>query len=432
MEGLCEPQSMVPGAAETLPFETLPVIAMIEQAGAIVARNKLARRLTGFSTGGKQPLGQALLGAYEFSGGDAARRCRFDCLVVRRQGVPLQVSVATEATLWQGQPAYLLLMMERTEGFAGQSDTGGSFLEDVLDATPEATVITHEGRVLHVNREFSRLFGYSLAESLGEELDELVIPDGRMHENEMVVHALRTAGRSSFETVRRTRAGEDVEVSVLVSRVRLGGEASGQFVTYRDIRRQKQEEARLQHTALHDALTGLANRALFLDRLGLTMARLRRRPDRRFAVVFLDLDGFKKVNDTMGHAAGDALLLMVAERLTRCVRPQDTVARFGGDEFALLLDESGAVDDVCRVAERIQSEIRRPCLLETGGLAGGAPAYVSASMGIAIGTTRYGSAEAILRDADQAMYEAKAEGKARHVVIGGDAEAEPQERMPGC
>ena len=389
-------------------FERLPCMAMIERDGVIVARNALARAVT---DGGHDILSvdHLMIGAYDFVGRD--RRFRFDCLLLRRHGAPMQVNAVTQGSVFGGESCRLVLMIERVQGFAGATDTEGSFVEDVLDATPEATAIAHEGRVLHVNREFSRLFGYSLAECAGQELDELVLPDGRHHETEMILHMLDQTGRAEMDTVRRTRTGELMETFVMVSRVRLGGEAHGMFVTYRDIRRQKKEEARLQYSAHHDGLTGLANRARFLERVELTVARLRRRPDRSFAVVFLDLDGFKQVNDTLGHAAGDALLLTVAQRLAMCVRPQDVVARFGGDEFAILLDESGGEAEVHRVAERIQAEIGEPIPIE------GVHAQVSASMGVAIARQLHESAEDILGHADAAMYRAKAAGKATHVLF---------------
>ena len=200
----------------------------------------------------------------------------------------------------------------------------------------------------------------------------------------------------------------------------------GRFYTFRDIRRtEAKQEARLHY--IRRCMTGLpqlANRALFLDRLVLTLARLRRRPERKFAVMFLDLDGFKAVNDSLGHEAGDVLLKDVARRLKECVRPQDTVARFGGDEFAVLLDEAGTSVDAERVAERIQASFADDAAYAGGGL------RVSASVGIAFVERGYGSAEEILRDADLAMYHAKAAGKARHAfaVLTEEASA----RMQPC
>jgi Amt family ammonium transporter len=396
-------------------FEDLPCLAMMERDGLIVARNALARRVTGFRDW-DVPVEQALVGAYDFVGRD--RRFRFDCLLIRKDAPPMQVNAVTQGATFGDERCRLLLMIERTQGFAGATDAEGSFVEDVLDATPEATVIAHEGRVLHVNREFSRLFGYTLTECAGQELDELVMPDGRRHESEMLEHMLEQTGRAEIETVRRSSGGQLMDMFVLAARVRLGGEAHGTFITYRDIRRQKKEEARLHYNAMHDGLTGLANRTMFLERVELTVARLRRRPDRCFAVIFLDLDGFKAVNDTLGHAAGDALLLVVAQRLTRCLRPQDVVARFGGDEFALLLDESGDEDEMHGVADRIQAEIGRPIYLDGNGL-DGVEAQVSASMGIAMATLVYESADEILSHADEAMYAAKAAGKSTHLIYRG-------------
>ncbi len=405
-------------------FETLPCMAMIECRGLIVARNAIARTLTGVAEQMDEPVESVLIGSYDFVGRE--RRFRFDCLLLRKNAAPMQVNAVTQGAMYGGEACRLLLMMERVEGGAGASEGGSSFVEDVLDATPEATVIAHEGRILHVNREFLRLFGYSPTECAGQELDELVMPDGRRHESEMIYHMLEKGGRAEIETVRRTRSGEMMDMSVLVAKVRLGGKAYGMLVTYRDISRQKKEEARLQYNALHDGLTGLANRALFLERVQLTAGRLKRRPDRSFAVIFLDLDGFKKVNDTLGHAAGDALLLEVARRLKNCLRPQDTVARFGGDEFALLLDESGKEEQVGVVAMRIQRELQRPIPV------GEVEALISGSMGVAMATSAYVSPEQMMMDADAAMYAAKASGKARHVIFGGELKQGQAELTMQC
>jgi diguanylate cyclase (GGDEF)-like protein/PAS domain S-box-containing protein len=179
-----------------------------------------------------------------------------------------------------------------------------------------------------------------------------------------------------------------------------------------DITTRKAAEERLQHNALHDTLTGLPNRALFLDRLGLAIAHTWRRTDYMFAVFFLDLDRFKNINDSLGHSAGDALLVALAKRLELLLRPGDTVARLGGDEFAILLDDVAGATQATRVAHRIHRELALPFNL------GGHEVFTSASLGITLSSRGgYEHPEEVLRDADTAMYRAKASGKARHAVF---------------
>jgi diguanylate cyclase (GGDEF)-like protein/PAS domain S-box-containing protein len=179
-----------------------------------------------------------------------------------------------------------------------------------------------------------------------------------------------------------------------------------------DITTRKTAEERLQHNALHDALTGLPNRALFLDRLGLAIAHTWRRSDYMFAVFFLDLDRFKNINDSLGHSAGDALLIALSKRLELLLRPGDTVARLGGDEFAILLDDVAGPTQATRVAQRIHRELALPFNL------GGHEVFTSASLGITLSSRGgYEHPEEVLRDADTAMYRAKASGKARHAVF---------------
>jgi len=185
-----------------------------------------------------------------------------------------------------------------------------------------------------------------------------------------------------------------------------------------DITGRKVAEEQLVHDAVHDVLTGLPNRALFASLLERSIARLRRRPEQRFAVLFLDLDRFKVVNDSLGHMVGDEFLVEVSRRLVRCIRPEDTVARLGGDEFTILLEEVEEPGDAGRVAERIQTELAAPLVI------GGHEIFTSASIGIALGDLRYLGPEEILRDADIAMYRAKSAGRARHEVFDVDMHRE--------
>jgi diguanylate cyclase (GGDEF)-like protein len=166
-----------------------------------------------------------------------------------------------------------------------------------------------------------------------------------------------------------------------------------------------------RHAAYHDALTGLPNRLLFTDHLRLAIERARRDSTYAFAVLFLDADRFKNINDSLGHNYGDQLLIEIARRLEGCTRQLDTVARFGGDEFALLLDGIGELEDAVRVAQKIQQELLVPFDLH------GHEAFTSASIGIALSGAGYHHPEDVLRDADTAMYRAKGGGKARHELF---------------
>ncbi len=170
-------------------------------------------------------------------------------------------------------------------------------------------------------------------------------------------------------------------------------------------------EAQLSHDAVHDALTGLPNRALFMDRLERSIERGKRNPTHRFAVLFLDFDGFKFVNDSLGHPIGDRLLVLASARLQACVRSADTIARVGGDEFVLLLEDIGAADDATAAADRMQATLATPFDLE------GHVVMLSASIGIVLSGAGLHPADDIVRDADIAMYQAKQAGKARHAVF---------------
>ena len=178
-----------------------------------------------------------------------------------------------------------------------------------------------------------------------------------------------------------------------------------------DVSKRMLAEDELVHGALHDGLTGLPNRALFLDRLALALRRCQRDPVMHFAVLFLDLDRFKVVNDSLGHQAGDDLLKGIALRLQQGLRPGDTVARLGGDEFCILLEALATTADALPVAERVLLSLAEPLRV------GASEIYPSASIGVALGGPHYSAPEALVRDADTAMYRAKNKGKGRLEVF---------------
>src|SRR6185436_12099735 len=166
-------------------------------------------------------------------------------------------------------------------------------------------------------------------------------------------------------------------------------------------------QEQLRHQVMHDALTGLPNRGYLIDRLGRVLAQLRREPGRRCALLYLDVDRFKLVNDNLGHQAGDEVLREVARRLQSCVREPDIVARLSGDEFAVLLEDADIPNTPVKVAQRILSALQVPLRVHHREVS------ASASIGIAIGDIRYALADEILRDADVALYRAKALGRGR-------------------
>ena len=178
-----------------------------------------------------------------------------------------------------------------------------------------------------------------------------------------------------------------------------------------DIHAQKMAEEQLLHDALHDALTGLPNRNLLTDRLQRAIERSERYEHESFALLFLDLDGFKVVNDSLGHPVGDQLLIELSKRLAALLRGSDTLARFGGDEFAILLEEIKDESEIEIIAQRILHDLQQPFLIDDQKL------FVGVSIGIAVSKAKYGHTEDMLRDADIAMYRAKSLGKGRYVVF---------------
>jgi len=190
-----------------------------------------------------------------------------------------------------------------------------------------------------------------------------------------------------------------------------GGNATRIAGSLTDTTARKRAEEQLLHDALYDALTQLPNRTLFLDHLSLAMEQARRRKDSMVALLFMDLDRFKNINDSLGHSVGDELLIELARRLTQFLRPGDTVARLGGDEFVILLNDVQGAGDATRVAERVQDLICEKLLV------GGREVFTSASIGVALSNSSYKAPEEILRDADTAMYRAKAAGRGCYQVF---------------
>ncbi len=242
---------------------------------------------------------------------------------------------------------------------------------------------------------------------------------GRVHAEDIAhtkaqLDAHLAGGAAHFESHHRIRHKDGRYLHVLARGLRVcdeQGVPSRMAGSQSDISEQTAANEQLEYNAFYDSLTGLANRALFMQLMTRALSSPRRRGDYRFAALFLDLDRFKVINDSLGHSRGDELLVGVARRIEGVLRPGDTAARLGGDEFTVLLDDVGDIGVATRVAERIQAELSKVFVI------GGQEIYPTISIGIAISTPEYRQAEDLLRDADTAMYRAKAGGRARHAVF---------------
>jgi len=284
-------------------------------------------------------------------------------------------------------------------------------MEDVLDSIPDAVAVVRGTQAIYVNAAFTRIFGFSAEEVIGHSLREFLVPQTLRHEIARVRKAVDQFGVASLETVRMKKDGGLLDVALEARPLVVDGEQGGYVLAFRDIGDRKRTEAQLQHDALHDALTGLPNRALFLDRLSLVFTRRSRSRGHNCGVLFLDLDRFKEINDTLGHAAGDELLIAVAERLRGALRPQDTAARLGGDEFAILVENILSVSDMEIVANRVLRAMEHE--FEVCGHT----IHAGASIGVAMAGPDHAAPELLIRDADFAMYRAKQEGGGRFEIF---------------
>jgi len=280
----------------------------------------------------------------------------------------------------------------------------------LVELSPDAILVHAAGEIVFVNGAGVKLLGAGAREQIvGRPINEFVRQDRQEGVGRRLCGA---AGDAAFLEEKLVRA-DGTEVCVEAAAVPfVYKDRPAVQVVARDISRRKQMEEKLLHDAFHDALTGLPNRALFMDHLRLAVERAKR-PKKRylFAVLFLDLDRFKVINDSLGHTMGDQLLVATATRIQKCLRHLDTVARFGGDEFAVLLDGVEDVNDTIRVAQRLQRELTTPINV------GGHEVFTSVSIGIALSNTGYERPEEVVRDADTAMYRAKAAGKSRYEIF---------------
>lgn len=290
------------------------------------------------------------------------------------------------------------------------------------NAADMIALVDVKGRRLYNSPAYKKILGYSPAE-LGETSSfEQIHPEDRFKVLEAAREARQSGVGKKMEYRIRHKNGSWKVLESLASVVRNEkGEVVKLVIVNRDITERRWAEEQLEHNSYHDALTGLPNRRLFLDRLGLSFIRTQRKPDSQYAVLFVDVDGFKVFNDTMGASAGDQVIVEMGKRMAAALRAEDTVARpqapearidavlsrLGGDEFTILLDGIADPSDAMRIANRIKVAVAIPILIE------GRAVCISASVGIALSTPTHQQAEELLQDADTAMRRAKALGGSR-------------------
>lgn len=323
-------------------------------------------------------------------------------------------------------PIAQCIQRKRTEAALAESQQRLTALIDSLPGIAFFCANTPGYPMSYVSEGCLALTGYTSAELVGENGAYNAIT----HPNDLpkVLNAIKTgiALQQPYVVEYRIRAksGEEKWLWEKGSLVWHGNDriigVKG-FVT--DLTQRKRMEEKLRYHAFHDSLTGLANRALFIDRLRQALHRVKRHQEERFAVLFLDLDRFKVINDSLGHLMGDQLLIAIANRLAACLHPNDLVARLGGDEFTILMEGLKDFSDVFHTADCIQEELVLPFELD------GQELFTTVSIGMALSTTEFERPEDILRAADTAMYRAKALGKARYEIFNPDMYTQAMTRL---
>jgi diguanylate cyclase (GGDEF)-like protein/PAS domain S-box-containing protein len=334
------------------------------------------------------------------------------------------VWIRDEATLVRGENGeslyWLGVQFDVTERKRAEEvlHQGEERLRRLANAAFEGILITDGSRILEANKALADMIDCDdPSELVGRSALEFVAPEHR----DLVQKNLLSGREDPYEIAGLRKDGERRDLEVRGRTISYRGRAA-RVTAVRDVTERKGYERRLRRQALSDPLTGLPNRILLADRLEHALARVGRRRA-SVAVLFLDLDNFKFVNDSLGHEVGDQLLIAVAERLRVCLRPEDTVARLGGDEFAVLLEDADRGQAV-RVAERVTQELRAPFPI------GGHEVFVTASVGISLGASarRRGLGD-LLREADQAMYRVKQSGKAGYEIFNPDMATRALERL---
>lgn len=348
--------------------------------------------------------------------GDGARRSLVNFVAI----LVVTLAIALAASLVMA--ARLVWRVRRVRGDAHALRQSEARFRSLVQLSSDVTLIVGgDGVIRYASPAAQRTFGRNSSSLEGVALLSLVHPDDSAQAGRLLGSLAGEPGRRSCEW--RVRGSTGMWQWTENTTTDLSDEPSvgGVVINVRDISERRSLETRLTHQAFHDALTQLANRSLFLNRVSHAVARAPR-SQRPSVVLFLDLDDFKKVNDSLGHGVGDELLIAVAGRLSTCVRPGDTIARLGGDEFAVLLEDLDGMGHAVQIAERISTALRTPFRMQ------GRDVFISVSVGIAT-VAASDSPEDVLRNADLAMYFAKGREKGRWAIYAPEMHEHVMDRL---
>lgn len=386
---------------------------LLSRDGVIFDCNEQAAELTGYRS--EELMHSSIYALFSVQDRETVRRniasgytLPYEVHGIRKDGEPRLFEVRGKSFQVAGRPLRASVLRDITRQRAEEEQLHK--LSAAVRHSPSSIVITNrEGMIEYVNPAFSRLTGYSEAEALGQNPRVLKAGDQPEEFYRELWETLQRGDEWRGEFHNKRKDGSFFWEMASISSIKdAKGEISHFVAVKEDISERKELRDRLEQMAHFDELTGLPNRSMFFDRLR-QQVLLSRRNSCRFALLFIDLDGFKRINDTYGHDAGDRVLKTVAARLAACVRISDTVGRVGGDEFTLLLGTISHYKDAGQVAEKVITALQRPITLMNGTIES-----IGASVGISVFPDDADDGDRLVIAADNAMYEAKRSGKGNY------------------